>query len=193
VWVHHTITELNFVISSNFTSDGVTVAYYGAPPLPTINVAAWGVLLMGTLLLIWQWRYFWRHKALLITAWIAFAYLAALFLQNLGDFVHTGQPVAIHGRYLIPVLPLLYALFAMAFSRSLAAWPRLKLAVLVVAGLLVLNGGGIVPFIIRSDANWFWPQSSLVKHVNYDLRQWLKPLVVEDVRPSTYPTQPPRE
>lgn len=105
-------------------------------------------------------------------------YLGALWLTNYTTFLKTGEPVAINGRYLIPILLPLAAVAGAALSRFLRGAAALKpyLAVLVI--LLFLQAGGVFSFIIRSDSTWYW-QSGLVNDANNAVRGLVDPLMVE--------------
>lgn len=130
----------------------------------------------------------WRRPTLRIFALVIALYIAALGGQNFLDYIHTGYPVAIHGRYLLPILPLIYIIVGLAFCEALGGGvkPRLlsvaaRKASLAGLAMLVLlfEGGGFVTYIIRSDPSWFWPQSSPVQKVNSRAQRILKPIIVD--------------
>ena len=64
-----------------------------------------------------------QNSDLMLLLAIAAVYVACLFLKNYHDFLQVGIPLAIHGRYLLPILIYLYALLALALR---AAFGRKK-------------------------------------------------------------------
>ena len=108
-------------------------------------------------------------------------YIAALWSQQYQSYTQTGQPVAINGRYLVPLLPLLGA-----FSLLVLLEAARKLKVTTYAApfacvilLLFLQGGGPITYIVRSNPSWFW-QDALTQDVTNTLRSTLKPVVIGD-------------
>ncbi len=107
------------------------------------------------------------------TSWfIAFTFLLAtiycgvLSFQLYGDYVDTAEPVAINGRYLIPLLPLVAAVLIQAIAQTLRNIDRRIIAVVSVAILLLLipAGAGIGTYVVQSEAHWFWPGSGQSSH-----------------------------
>lgn len=101
-------------------------------------------------------------------------YILAVYYTNYEAYVRTGAPVAINGRYLLPVLPVLMLAAGLALSRLLGRYPRVRLTVAVVLIGGFFWGGGTFTFIVRSHDSWLWP-NSLVRQVNSDTRRWLSP------------------
>lgn len=115
-----------------------------------------------------------RALSLLLLA--ALVYSAALWLDNFSAYLRTGQPVAINGRYLFPVLPPLLLIGALSFGefcRGKAAW--LRPAILAVASLCLIWGGGALTYILRSNDGWYWPDQA-VRDVNGAVRSTLGPV-----------------
>jgi hypothetical protein len=102
-------------------------------------------------------------------------YLGALWQDEYKAFVRTGQPVAINGRYLLPVLPLLLLMTALSLNRLLRRWPQLKAGLLAIVLISLLWGGGALTYILRSNEAWYWP-SPAVRHINWDVQRTLGPL-----------------
>jgi hypothetical protein len=185
-WVHRALGETVFTITSRFNDKG-TVSYYGATQLPVTNALSWAVFAGGGLLSVFCWRSIKRHKGLWVLLGVSAVYVVALFAQNLLDFLHLGFPVAIHGRYLLPILPLLYLCIALAVGTLLAstagsesvAGVRKSLLAASVLVVFAIEGGGFVTFIVRSHDDWFWPQSRPAQHVNQYAQHVLKYVVID--------------
>jgi hypothetical protein len=153
--------------------------YQAGEPLPLAQIAGYIVLVGGLVLMLTRLRWLWRagpmNRLFII---VALVYAALLFLQNFMDFMHTHVAVAIQGRYLVPILPLYLALVtqaAVAYFRTKSF--RIGIAVLLVLVFMMLEGGGIVTFLIRSNDTWLW-QAPAVLHANDTLRSILWPLVI---------------
>ncbi len=100
---------------------------------------------------------------------VTLTYIGFLFAQNYQDYLATGVPVAIHGRYILPLLPIMGYLVYVSI-RSLARSAALRTTLFGVTLILLtmtLYGGGIAPFVIRSSDNWYWsfavPTSRVVR------------------------------
>jgi hypothetical protein len=189
IWLYHSMGELVFTISSNFNSSG-TVDYHVGTQLILIEMLSWGVFIIGGLLCIRYAKMLWRIESLRIFGLAAILYIAALGGENFLDYVHTTQPVAIHGRYLLPLMPLIYVTVALAFRKALSSIRVDKISRVSIAGrkasltafamfVLLFEGGGFVTYIVRSDPSWFWPQSSPIKTVNSNAKRLLKPLIID--------------
>lgn len=103
------------------------------------------------------------------------ALAAALWLVDYGKYKTTGIPLAIQGRYLLPIVPLGILLGGMAVSHILP-WRRLKV---VLAGLTLLGliwGGGLITHIVLSQPDWYW-HNQMVIDVNNSVRNALRPIV----------------
>jgi hypothetical protein len=187
IWIYHSIGELTFTISSAFDDSGDgTVDYYVGTQLVIIEVVSWTIFAVALVMLVYYAKSIWRNPVLRAFTVVGGIYGAALFAQNYQDYLHLGYPVAIHGRYLLPILPLIYVMTAIGVRKTLARrWipkPRALNYKAALAGgfilVMLFEGGGFVTYIIRSDPSWFWPQSTPVQKVNDKARSILKPLVI---------------
>ncbi|HVU59663.1 MAG TPA: hypothetical protein VHC98_02390 [Candidatus Saccharimonadales bacterium] len=185
-WVTQSVTELVFSIGSMFDADGVTVDYDVATPLPVMAAIAWTILITGAIAAALCWRRLWRSDFCRVVLLTTVLYVGALWVDNYSDYLKTGYPVAIHGRYLLPLLPALLVAFALSYYwllQRLRLWrmvPQLGRGWLVIGVLLVaiLQGGGCITYILRSDPTWFWQQNTVAAKVNEHARQLLSPLVI---------------
>jgi hypothetical protein len=150
----------------------------GAPlPLPKLLIIVMGALGIG--LTVWFYRSLRKRYVLDVLLVVSLLYIGALWLQGYMDFLRLGQAVAIQGRYLMPVLPLVLIIFGLAFARLLRAFPLAKLALTTLClGVLLFQGGGPTVFILRSDEQWYWQNNTVVR-INKKAQNALRPLVVD--------------
>lgn len=130
-------------------------------------------------------RVLFSHDGTAITLFLLASalYLAVLWLQQYGAFLRTGQAVAINGRYLLPVLPMLMLICVLGLNKLLS---RRAAALLMGAGFLcLLWGGGALTFILRSSDAWYWPNGT-VKTANHGLKNVLGPLTPGYNRPRQF-------
>lgn len=183
-WFYHNIKELTFAISSSFASDGIMVNYYTQNPLPVVFYLMWIFCVAGLLLIVAYIKRLWLSPVTRSFIIISSVYVLILFVVNYADFLYEREVVAVHGRYLFPVLLLLFGLamlstkwcleearFATRFTKTA------KVGILVVAFVLMLEGG-VVTYIVRSSPSWFWPQSEIAQKANSSAQTILSPLVV---------------
>ncbi|GAA1494804.1 phospholipid carrier-dependent glycosyltransferase [Curtobacterium herbarum] len=92
---------------------------------------------------------------------VAGVYVAAMFVFNLQTFLRLDNDFAFSGRYLLPVLPLIYAVAivaAIAFWRSLpSGWRQVAVVpvVVVVLVVLVLYSAPVAFFTYARDPSWY--------------------------------------
>lgn len=155
--------------------------YANYPPLPLPYQASL-VLGVGGLLLtiLYLRRVFAQNPFMVFITLVSGFYLVSLFAEDYSQFLETGQPVAINGRYLLPVLFLAAILMGRAMQLMFASthkkWLKPTLATLLL--FCFLQGGGITTFILRSDASWDWPNRTVVR-VNDAARRVLSPFIWE--------------
>jgi hypothetical protein len=185
-WVHKALGETVFTITSRFNERRV-VDYYAATQLVVPSVLSWAFFIGGGLLAIWNWRFIRSQKTLWVLLGVSAVYVLALFSQNLLDYLHLGIPIAIHGRYLLPLMPLLFLCVAYGVRETLRSLSKTqtiaasRAAILTVLTLVIfaIEGGGFVTLIIRSHDDWFWPQSRPAQHVNQYAQDVLKYVVID--------------
>jgi len=99
-----------------------------------------------------------------------------LLAENYSMYLYAGHPVAINGRYLLPVLFMLPAVLGKALHVAFSRWQWLKAYAVVLAIVLFLQGGGVFSFILRSDATWYWPGGTTTM-LNETAQNILDPLI----------------
>lgn len=103
---------------------------------------------------------------------VSVGYISVLWLDELRVFIRTGQPIAINGRYLLPVLLPVMLIAAAGIAEFLRGQRNIKLLVAITGLLCLAWGGGTLTFILRSNDRWYWP-NPVVRTLNNDLRSSL--------------------
>lgn len=118
-----------------------------------------------------------RYDAGIIGLFVAVVSVYAIILWGDGyhTFLKTGQAVAINGRYLLPIMPLLLTLLALGAHVFLRSRDGLKLVFASVVVLCMLWGGGALTYILRSNQGWYWPNQT-VYDANHTIQQVLGPV-----------------
>jgi len=161
-----------------FAVDGPGTQFETRGPLLLPGLAAIVFAVIGGLALLSQAPKLFHRQgrpALWLFGLVSVLYLGALWQDEYKAFVKTGQPVAINGRYLLPVLLLIFLLVAMSLNRLLKGRELLKAALLGAAVVCLVWGGGAMTYILRSNDSWYWP-SPAIRHINYDIKSTLGPL-----------------
>jgi hypothetical protein len=153
--------------------------YQNFAPLP-LPAGAMALLAVSSfiLILVFAKRIF-VQPLFIFCGMVLIFYCGALWLDNYKSYLETGREVAINGRYLLVVLPLAMALAWRAWSYALtnaSAWVKPVLAVGIL--LLFLQGGGVMTFIVRSDASWNWSNTITIR-ANNAARKILAPVIIE--------------
>ena len=126
---------------------------------------------------LWQMTYL----RLLLLA-VAF-YTLTLFVKNFQGYLYSGEAVAIHGRYLVPMYPVLYAMLALGFvwlfRRMKRSW--LQPLLVVLALVTFLQGAGLVGWLYRSEPSWYWTQDTHapVYYINRSAHDVLHRLIIQ--------------
>ena len=168
-----------------FAVNGPASAFTNYRPLTVPGHAAIVILVISLLAVVaWCRKLFAGNAYLIFFGMLIMIYCAFLWVDQYDMYRQTAQPVAINGRYLLPVLPLLAVILGRALSLAATKIKRakqrtnLKAAVAVLALVLFLHGGGLFTFILRSDDTWYWPNST-VRKVNETSQKILAPITVE--------------
>lgn len=162
-----------------FAVNGPASNFTNYPPLPLPYHAAAVLAIAGLVaLLLCSRRVFAGQPFAVFAATVAVLYCGALWFEDYSQYLETGQPVAINGRYLIPVLFLVAVLIGRALHYVLANRRKTKMVLAGVVLTCFLQGGGVITFIMRSDPSWYWPNQAVVK-TNDAARRFLAPVVIE--------------
>lgn len=169
-WFRGMWYRLFFAINYNYSNN---------PPLFVISRLA---VVMAVLLVVgiaMQFRYLFRgNVARQLVLWLTVAYLAALFAEGFRSYARTGVAVAVNGRYLIPFFPFLFVFGGLAWAQLLRTRPAAKaLAAGIVITVFLLQGGGTLTFIVRSDDTWIW-NNGAVRAANRVVRDVVSPVII---------------
>jgi hypothetical protein len=101
-----------------------------------------------------------NHPLLLALGAITVVYVFFLWARNYHDYVNLGEPVAIQGRYLVPVLAYYYAILALGVSYALrgkhVAFKFGKMAAATAALALFVTCGGYVRYAAEITPSHGW-------------------------------------
>jgi hypothetical protein len=162
-----------------FAVNGANSNFTNYPPLPIPYVAAAIIVSAGVILVLrYARRIFCNDPFAVFSLLVIVTYCAALWYEEYGQYLDTGQPVAINGRYLIPVLLLVAILLGKGFQNALDRSHDTQVVLAALALLCFMHGGGLATFILRSDASWDW-QNHTVIEINDTARSILAPITIE--------------
>jgi hypothetical protein len=137
--------------------------YQTVAPLPLPSITAIVAAVASVLVTLVYWRRLFKGDWLLsFFLLLAFLYCAALFVTNYGGYAESGQPVAVNGRYLLPMLLPMLAIVGRVWQLAFRRFPSVKAPLAGLVMLLFLQGGGVLTFILNSDATWYWPNHNVV-------------------------------
>lgn len=179
-WTDQMMWETMFTVTGWFRDNG-TVHYVAADPLAPADKVSWLVFWSALILLVFFWRRLWSMPYLRLILLAVIFYALALFLKNFAMFLHSGKPVAIHGRYLIPLFPVIFVSVALLCSWFLdkIRLPKAKTWLFIATLLVFIHGAGITVWLMRSDSRWYWQQSEAAQNFNETAKDILDPVIVE--------------
>jgi hypothetical protein len=135
----------------------------------------------GIIAMIVWWRpLFQGHAYMAFFLLLSLLYCAILWYDQYGMYKQTGIAVAINGRYLLPILLPMFVVVGRAFAIGLSRFRRenLKPYLASLAVVLMLQGGGMLTFLLRADQSWYWNNSAL-RSVNDTARDVVAPFIIE--------------
>jgi hypothetical protein len=173
-WLRGMIRSLFHVVSSK-----TAYGYFAGEPFLLPHILGYIVFAGGLVAVLVYGRWLWlRSHANQLFMVLSATYAGLLFMQNFMDFLHTHVAVAIQGRYLLPILPMFLVLVVQAYARLLRNLsPVAKSSILAVLCFMILQGGSLLPFVIRHGDDWLW-NAPIVQHANNAARDITKPLII---------------
>jgi hypothetical protein len=173
-WLGNMVYRLYFAVNYDYSS---------ALPLPIPIAVASIIGAVGLVLCFVFWKYIIRfERRLLLFGAIIALYIGGLFYVNFSEYLQYRTTVAINGRYLIIVLPLIFAwvglafqhLFKIMFKRRVQSFVAIFSVVII---LLLLQGGGALTHLVRSEPNWYWQNKTII-NFNTTLKKIASTLII---------------
>lgn len=161
-----------------FAVDGPATGFQTRGPLVMPAIGSIAFLSFAALAAIVAYKRLLRQydrSALLLFLAVILVYVGVLWLDEYRSFLHTWRAVAINGRYLIPIFPLLMIWGALGVNELLRRLPKLKLSLAMLALICLLWGGGALTYVLRSNTAWYW-RSQPVNDANQAVQRGLGPL-----------------
>lgn len=148
------------------------------PPLPIIGFGSILVFVGAIAIFVGSWRRTLAGKPfynylLLVSA----IYCLALWIQNYSAYMRTTEPVAINGRYLLPLLLLAGVPIIAAASHFFATRRSLRTITVIFMIIIFFEGGGLISYIARSNEHWYWDNST-VKTINASAHDAISPIII---------------
>lgn len=162
-----------------FAVDGPSTGFQTRGPLTIPGIGGFVFGAAGLIAFAISAKKIWRRyqkSVLWLMSVVSLGYLAALWLEEYRLFLETGRPVAINGRYLLPILPFLIMFGILGIQELTARRPRLQLSIASLAILCLIWGGGAVTYILRSNAAWYWQGNQAVKSANQSVQKTFGPI-----------------
>lgn len=173
-WYYDMTYRLFFAINSE---------YYTERPLYLPFITAHFIAISGVFLcFIFGRRLVKKYKGLLLFGVITAIYAGTLFSRGYSTYLSTTEFLALNGRYFIPIMLLIFIFIGLAYKelfdliqRRAVAW---KVGFTAVTLFFLLQGGGVLTYILRSDASWH-RQDSTVIYMNDTAKQLLEPFILK--------------
>ncbi len=163
---------------SFFAVDGPTTGFQTRAPMLVPGMAGAVLAIAGVATLLIAAPKLWRKyngRILWLFNTVTLFYIVILWITEYQLYVQTAVPVAINGRYLLPILPLVILMSAIAIRELLGHSKRLQLVVATAAVVCLMWGGGALTYILRSNDAWYWPATPLTA-ANHGIQRVLGPV-----------------
>lgn len=173
---------------SFFAVDGPATLYQTRGPLTLPGISVILLTLLSVIAFLGTARQVWRRyntSSLWLLSAGAAVYVIVLWLTEYQLFLETGQPVAINGRYLLPILPVFMLLGALSIKQLLRRYIRVTNFVAILAVFTFVWGGGFLTYALRSNDAWYWPLTPL-RSGNHILQRYVGPAVPGNYNPIQY-------
>lgn len=187
--IHYTDEWLRGMwLRSFFAVDGPATDFETKGPLTMPGISSIVFAGVSALAFIYTARRLWRKynvSVLWLMAGVSGLYIAVLWLTEYQLYLQTAKPVAINGRYLLPVLPFVFLLSGLAVNELVRSrrWAQVLTAGIVIGCLAW--GGGALTYILRSQDVWYW-DNRVVRTVNHAIQDTLGPVTPGYNSPSQY-------
>ncbi len=174
-WFQHMAYNLMFALN------GPNSGYVVGSPIILPQVALVLLLVSGLLGLGLNIKRLLSNPVLLLFGLIIGIYLYSLWTLNYSAYHQLGIPVAVQGRYLVPILVPFYLLLVVSITHMFHkhVWVQRVAASLAIG--LMFTGGGAITYIARSDDSWYWSNKTIVT-INSGARNVLSPIILSQIK-----------
>ncbi len=170
-----------------FAVNGPASQFTNYPPLPLASATAAILGIAGVFFVIKYRRQIFKNNPYFSLLFVVCGlYILALLLDGYAQYHYTNELVTMNGRYLLPILLLVAAIFGSAYSHALHKMELRKTLITALILLFLMQGGGFLTFVTRSDSSWDWPNPLVIK-TNNAVRKITKPIIVKGSK--TYTTK----
>lgn len=112
-------------------------------------------------------------------------YTVVLFAQNYLAYTKEGQPVAIQGRYVLIVLPIVVGLAFIALAQLISlgrpsARPRAAVGAVLAMAFVVSQGGGVTTYLWAGDPAWWRTDAGVRFSIAVTASRLARELVIPD-------------
>lgn len=141
---------------------------------PILRYGSWFVLVASIIAISVTWKKLPNRRLRYLVLLTLAIYASSLWLRNYSDYLNIGAGTAAQGRYFISLLIPIFAVIGLAF-RHLIVRMRYQVMFLVVALLLVSQGGGLANYILYSNSKWYWPDNrQTITQINKSTNKFLR-------------------
>lgn len=160
-WTPGMVTTMTIIPPAQLSSNLLRLLYF---------TASFGSV---ALVLIYL-REFLKNQYLRFLIVIPTAYVGLLFVQNYSLYRHYGQPIAVTGRYLLPVMLPFMVLVGLSLAQLFRKAKVIYLLLLVTGLVVFTQGGGISTYLVAANKNKYYSNQFINGFNDYAKRQTMK-------------------
>ncbi len=149
-----------------------------AKPMPIISSFVFFGFIIGAGLLLYAWRSLPKNPGWYFLLAMTATVFISVFLFNYKSHIETHAFHANQTRYILSMIPVLVVMFAVATAFVLRKFKWIKITVLAVIALTIIQGGGVITYILRSEPSWYW-QNPIVINPNNTVKDAIQPIIYE--------------
>jgi hypothetical protein len=153
-----------------------TRLYAESDPTVFMQFVYYTMSFVGAVAIILYWRTYWRNHIFRAAVIGGGLYMITLFITNYLSFSRLGAPVALSGRYLLPLMPIFMVYTATSLVRIFASHRGILLSGLVSITLMFTQGGGMAMTYLTLGPDAYW-QHPLATRVNVRVQDFYRATV----------------
>ena len=123
-----------------------------------------------------------RNGRLMLVILPILAYLASLLMLNYQDFRTLGVPVGSQARYLLWIIPIVFALSAYGINRLVNVLYNkagtVKLLLFLVMLCITLQFGGLMTYWLRYQPSWSWNNQTTIVKANMTMNKIAERIII---------------